>query len=213
MAITLTPNMFSLTRKVKCMGVLLKSFSLAMLAGSLICSAAMADDADADGPYITPQKDVDITYSMLSPFPKEPPTQQRMRWSVARLQQRVDPAKTETYMITDYKQKKLTVVDPIRKIVTTMPAPGAALTLPGVKATGDYHRTGEANVAGLHCTEWHAVDTEGRPSEVCYGDDGVLLRVVQRGLVMVKAIKVDYAPQPESIFTPPSNFRTLQPAH
>ncbi|QNT77341.1 hypothetical protein [Entomobacter blattae] len=195
--------------------------SLALLAGVALLAeqafqplVAWAEEKERQAPYVTPQRDVDVTYSLLSPFPKEPPALQRMRWSVSTLRQRVDPAKTETYMVTNYRNNTLTVVDPVRKIITITPAPGGKIALPGEKpSTGEYRAQGKATLVGLSCTDWHVTDTEGRPSDVCYTDDGIMLRVVQDGLVMVRATKIDFTSQPDSVFEAPSDYRKIQPQH
>lgn len=183
-----------------------------MKAQSADASKGVKVDTD-ENPYITPQKDVDVVYAIAGAMPGLPPFHQRMRWSVGEWKQRIDSQGVDTYMVTDYHQKQLVVLNPELKKKTTMPAPGDAILAPGQKPSGDYLKVGEATVAGQHCNEWEMVDSEGNTNDICYTDDGVMLRVVRNNIPLVVALKVVYAQQDPKLFQVPSNLTELAPAH
>ena len=186
------------------------------VAGVLATSSvgrAHAADATAQSPFVTPQHDVDVTYTIYPPHASQMSLKQRMRWSEARMTQRIDPGNTDTYMITDYRAKTLTVIDPDRRIRTIVPAPGAAAVDPSRRAEGTWLRTGSATVAGHACTLWQTSDTDQRPSEICYTDDGVMLEVVRDGKVMVEASTIDTAPQDSATFDVPSGLKEVRAAN
>ncbi|CAI3924612.1 unnamed protein product [Commensalibacter communis] len=174
-------------------------------------SKGLKVDADQN-PFITPQHDVDVVYAIAGAMPGLPPFHQRMRWSVGEWKQRIDSQGVDTYMITDYKKQQLVVLNPELKKKTTMPAPGDSILAPGQRPAGDYMKVGEATVAGQHCNEWQIIDSEGNPNDICYTDDGVMLRVVRNNIPLVVALKVNYAPQDAKLFQVPSNLTELAPA-
>lgn len=172
------------------------------------------EKVEADqNPFITPQRDVDVVYAIAGAMPGLPPFHQRMRWSVGEWKQRIDSQGVDTYMITDYKNQQLVVLNPELKKKTTMPSPGDSILAPSQRPTGDYMKVGEATIAGQHCNEWQIVDSEGNPNDICYTDDGVMLRVVRNNIPLVMALKVVYAPQDTKLFQVPSNLTELAPAH
>ncbi|MBB2159602.1 hypothetical protein [Gluconacetobacter sacchari] len=185
----------------------------AALAVALAHAAGPAARAAEDAPFVTPQRDVDIRYALASPDPSVPLQHQRMRWSAGTRRQRVDPEGSATYMITDYRAGRLTVVDLARGARTVIPAPGPALSEPGQRAPGDWSRGETLLVAGEQCTVWHTRDTDGRVSDVCYSDEGDLLQAAQGDRIVVRAEQVSHAAQPEAIFVPPDGLRTIQAAH
>ena len=186
------------------------------LAGALLLLAGPARAQPADRPFVVPQRDVDVTYAVPVP-PQDGRTRtvavavsQRMRFSIDPLRQRVDPPGTGTYMITDYAARRLIVVQPDRHLATSLPAPGGPIAPHGVRATGDYRRLGPQTIAGTACTEWATGDQSGNPSIVCLTDDGVMLRAVQGGQVLLQAVQLSYAPQPAAVFAPPDGYRLQQ---
>ncbi|WP_342628245.1 hypothetical protein AAC691_20170 [Nguyenibacter vanlangensis] len=186
---------------------------------SLPARAATVPGADTSGadasaaPFVTPQCDVDVTYSVAAPDPAVPAIRQRMRWSSATLRQRVDPAGSATYMLTDYRARTLTVIDLARNVRTTIPAPGSAVTRPGQRAPGSWIHGATMLVAGQPCTAWQTADTDGQASEVCYSDDGVMLQATRNGHVMVRAETVRRTAQPDAVFAIPAGLRDLPAAH
>lgn len=167
---------------------------LALLAGAA---------AAAERPPITPQRDVDITYRLAQPAPDAPPLQQRMRWSVATGKLRVDPPSPGLYLIVDYRTKRMAVVKLAERAVLDMSGAGPGLV--GAPA-GAYRREGDAQVAGLPCTNWLTTDAAGRETALCLTADGVMLRAGQGGATLLEAISVQYGPQDPAAFVPPDGF-------
>jgi hypothetical protein len=181
---------------------------LLMVAGGT-SSARAADDA----PFVTPQQDVDVTYSIAAPDPSVPTVRQRMRWSERTRRQRVDPEGSAVYMVTDYGARSLSVIDLAHRARTMLPAPGPALSAPGQRAEGSWSRGATMLVAGQSCTVWRTPDMDGHASDVCYSDDGVMMQVVQGGRLMVRAESVARAAQPDSVFAIPPGLKDIAAAH
>ncbi len=192
-------------------------------AGCLLGTAATAQDIP--NPFVTPQRDVDVTYLVAGPAPApadagpaalQPPSvmAQRMRWSVSLWSQRLDPP-GNAYMITDYRARRILVVDPRHATATLLPLPatrpGGGVQAPGLRATGRYGRLGDDKVAGTPCTEWRTIDDSGADSVICLTPDGVLLRARHAGKVLLVASRVSYAPQDPSLFAAPPGTRVEQP--
>ncbi|MFT9455531.1 hypothetical protein [Komagataeibacter saccharivorans] len=184
-----------------------------LVAGLLLAGAGHASAATDETPFVTPQNDVDVTYTIYPPHDTKEVMTQRMRWSSGRMMQRVDPGNATTYMVTDYHAGTLTVVNPEQKIRTVIPAPGAGNVQMGQRAQGNWLRTGTATVANIPCTLWQTQDTDQRSSEICYTDDGVMLEVIRDGKVMVEATAVTRAPQADGVFAIPSGLKELRAAH
>ena len=179
-------------------------------------SPAWAASDLSDRPFVVPQRDVDVIYAVPVPVqagegqvPSGAVTQ-RMRFSIDPLRQRVDPPGPGTYMITDYPAGRLIVVQPDRHLATSLPAPGGPIAPQGVRATGDYRRLGPQAIAGARCTDWATGDQSGNASIVCLTDDGVLLRAMQGGQVLLQAVQVAYGRQPADVFSVPAGYRLLQ---
>ncbi|ASC04596.1 hypothetical protein S101468_00325 [Acetobacter pasteurianus subsp. pasteurianus] len=77
----------------------------------------------ADAPVVTPSVDADVLYELNS-AQGDAHTQQRMRWQVSSLRQRLDPQNSDVFMITSWTDHTLTVVDTARKRASVMPVPG-----------------------------------------------------------------------------------------
>lgn len=176
---------------------------------------ARADETAApalSGPYVTPSVDVDVQYEMPSPDGGSP-VHQEMRWQVVSLRQRVDPENSVIYMITSWQDHTLTVVDTLKHRISRMPVPGAALTPPGKVAPGPFQRLGTDFVAGQYCVNWRTTDQDGRQSDACYTDDGIMVRAAQQGRVMVRAVSVTRGPQSDAVFAVPTGYAVVAPAH
>ncbi|WP_239020210.1 hypothetical protein [Novacetimonas pomaceti] len=198
------------------MGILLLASAVMVHGAARAADAAGEKPAAAsagEAPFVTPQHDVDVTYTIYPPHDAQATMTQRMRWSEAKMTQRIDPGNTGTYMITDYRDRTLTVIDPDRRMKTVIPAPGAASVDPSRRAEGSWLRTGSATVAGHACTLWQTSDTDQRPSEICYTDDGVMLEVVRDGKVMVEATSIATIPQDSAVFDVPSGLKEVHAAH
>nr|WP_321986494.1 hypothetical protein [uncultured Lichenicoccus sp.] len=197
----------------------------ALLAALALIVGSATGAADAANPFVTPQRDVDVTYliagpraspARTAPSALQPPSvmSQRMRWSASLWSQRLEPA-GNAYMITDYRARRILVVDPRRAIATLLPLPatqpGGGVQAPGARATGRYDRLGEDAVAGISCTEWRTADDAGADSVICLTPDGVLLRARHGAQVLLVASRVSYAAQDPALFAAPAGTRVEQP--
>ena len=72
-------------------------------------------------------------------------------------------------------------------------------------------KDGQGAVAGHPCTEWQALDRQGRAALVCITEDGVLLRAGTPAEVRVSAISVQYAPQDAAAFRVPADYARVAP--
>jgi hypothetical protein len=160
-------------------------------------------------PPITPQRDVDITYTMAQPIQGGPPLSQRMRWSVAAGKLRVDPPSPGLYMIVDYHAKRMAVVKDSERAVLDLNA--AAPGLPGAPSGAAFTRGSVDQAAGLACTNWQTTDARGHPTQICITADGVLLRASEDGHTLLEATRVAYGAQDPAAFLPPDGYRHITP--
>jgi hypothetical protein len=157
-----------------------------------------------DQPTTTPARDVDITYRVAGP--KGPGSaEQRVRWDVADSRQRIDPPLPGLHIIIDTRTHHLASVRDAEKLALEIDQ-GDIAAVPG--GDGHYLRRGAATVAGLPCTVWQAGEAAGTP-ELCFTDDGVLLRVATSGQVVAEAVRVSYAPSNPADFQVPEDYRRV----
>jgi hypothetical protein len=179
-----------------------------LLLGAAIGSVAQAQDR----PATIPTRDVDLVYRMVQPDAPGGPRAlvQRMRWAVKAGKLRVDPPTAGFYMIMDYKTHRLETVRDGERMVMEMDASGAGLSL-GAPSAAAFVRGDTAVVAGLNCTNWETTDAAGEPTRACMTADGVLLRAVAAGRVLVEAVSVRYGPIDASVFRIPDDYQRLKP--
>lgn len=174
----------------------------ALLGLALLGLAPLAASAQ-DRPLTSPNRDVDVVYLMAGP---NSPLAQRLRWGVSLGKLRVDPPTPGLFVIIDTASHTVQAVREGDRSVVQMAGAGG---VPGVSAEGQFVRKGEAVVAGLGCTQWQTRDTGGRQVLACLTADGVLLRVEADGLVLLDAIRVEFAAQPEAVFRVPEDYRKI----
>jgi hypothetical protein len=184
----------------------MKHAAAAAIALLLTASAARA----ADRPPLTPQRDVDVVYLMVQVDSRGTPhlLRQRMRWAAAAAKLRVDPPIPDLYMVMDLRAHRMSAVRPGRKAVVETASPDSAL--PGMGGSS-FARGAQDSVAGLACTDWLTQDVNGTPTRACITADGVLLRAVAAGRVLLEAERVDYAAQDQSVFRIPDDYTRLTP--
>ncbi len=188
-------------------------FSAAVTLALLTVSGAAAAQ---ERPAIFPTRDVDITYRMVQ---ADAPggarlLEQRMRYAVAARKLRVDPPSPGLYVIVDYATHHLETIREAERMVMETDAPGAmpgGAPSSGASSSGAFKRHGVAEVAGLRCTEWETKDASGEPTLACLTDDGVLLRAVGGGRVLLEAAKVTYGTIDPAAFRIPDGFSRLTP--
>lgn len=158
------------------------------LAGLLLVAAA----PEPGRPPPLPTRDVDVTYATGT-------LTQRMRWSAAERKLRVDPPSVGLHIITDFRAGKAYAVRDGDRTVLTTPAAEPAGKAP-------LRRVSQDRVAGLDCTEWETVDSNGQPTVACITADGVLLRARGGGRVLVEATRVDFSRVDGSVFVVPGDY-------
>ncbi len=170
--------------------------------GVMVATSALA----AGHPPTMPQRDVDVTYRMVQPVEGGPELHQRTRWLVASGLMRVDTPSPDLYMIMDYRTKHVAMVKVNDRAVLDVAS--ASLVAPGA-SRGSYTMKDSAVVAGVPCTDWETVDAAGQPTLLCLTADGVMLRASQKGVVLLEATAVSYAPQDPALFRAPDGFRHI----
>ncbi len=171
----------------------------------LLLACATIPASGQDAPVLQPMRDVDVTYRVPVPGGADASLLQRLRWSAARRQQRVDLPAAGNWMVLDFNAHRMALVRDESREVVDLPSPPGA----GQPGTG-YARAGTATVEGLACTEWRTMDTRGQTTLACYTEDGVLLRATAGTRVLMQAIHVAYAPQPPELFQPPAGYTHQQ---
>jgi len=123
---------------------------------------------------------------------------------------RLDTPTPGVYVIVDYLAQTMAMVsDGDRGVLDLLVPPGG---LPGQASAARYSRLGEAMVAGLPCTDWETVDSQGQAAIACFTADGVLLEARQGGAVLVQAVRVAYGPLDAGLFTVPPGYSHDVPA-
>jgi hypothetical protein len=173
--------------------------AFALAAWWLAAAAAPADPA----PRVNPTRDVDITYKVPVPSNANTAILQRLRYSAALREQRVDLPTSGNWMVLNYATHRMAMVRDESREIVDLPAPEAT-TQPN--AGGVFVRVGTATVANLACTEWRTHDTNGQETIACYTDDGVLLRARGPRGTMMEAITVWYATQGPEVFALPAGY-------
>ncbi len=176
------------------------------LAGVLLLASSAAF-ADAP-PAVQPQRDVDVTYKVPVAGGQNMAILQRLRFSAALHRQRVDLPTSGNWMMLDFAAHTMALVRDQSKEIVDLPAPPSA-SQPG--AGEGFVKAGQAQVAGLDCTEWRTRDTRGQETIACYTDDGVLLRARGDRGVLMEAVEVGYRPQGPEVFALPEGYTHEQP--
>lgn len=184
------------------MGRVIGRVLLAML---VVAPAALAQ---ADRPVTTPTRDVDVVYRAVR---GDESVTQRSRWSAGGQKMRLDTPTPGVYLIADYAAHTLAMVsDRVHGVLDLQPPPGA---MPGQSISGSapFVRRGRREVAGLSCTDWETVDTEGEATTACFTDDGVLLEARRGATVLVQATRVAYGALDNSVFLVPPSYSHEKP--
>ncbi len=154
-------------------------------------------------PVVQPIRDVDVTYRVPVPGGDNTFLLQRLRWSAARRQQRVDLPTSGNWMVLDFNAHRMALVHDDTREIVDLPSPQSA-DQPGAGA--GYTMVGPATVAGLACTNWRTVDTRGRETLACYTADGVLLRAMSGTQMLLEAVRVGFDTQAASVFATPAGY-------
>lgn len=166
------------------------------LAVLLLASASRAEER----PPLFPTRDVDITYDVTRP--QQPKIRQRARWLANEHRERIEgPDKSAT--IFDRNAHEITLLNPAKRTFRTLE--GSPRQPPEPEAGVVLKRGAKSVIAGLHCTDWMwTEDVETRT--ICTTADGVLLRLVVDGAIIMQARSVSYGAQAAELFQVPSNY-------
>lgn len=176
-----------------------------LIAALLLASSAAFADAP---PAVQPRRDVDVTYKVPVAGGNNVAILQRLRFSAARHRQRVDLPTSGNWMMLDFAAQTMALVRDQSKEIVDLPAPASA-SQPG--AGEGFVKAGQAQVAGLDCTEWRTRDTRGQETLACYTDDGVLLRARNDSGTLMEAVQVNYTTLPASVFALPEGYSHQKP--
>jgi hypothetical protein len=108
----------------------------------------------------------------------------------------------------DFTTHRMAMVRDESREIVDLPAPDDS-ALPNNGAS--FVRVGQANVAGLECTEWRTRDTRGDETVACYTPDGVMLRARNDSQVLMQAISVHYGALAEGAFALPDGYSHQRP--
>jgi hypothetical protein len=186
----------------------------ALLATQLAALLAAPGARAEDRPATMPTRDVDVTYLMLQQDAPGGPQmlEQRMRWAVADGRLRVDPPTPGLWIVIDYHARRLTTVRDKERSAVQMDADTARI-LPNPDVQGGsatpFTARGQDNVAGLACTNWETRDAAGTPTLACITEDGVLLRAVAAGQILLEAATVNYGTLNKAVFEVPAGYQLL----
>ena len=187
-----------------------------MIRGTLLVAAALLAvistvppaGAQADRPATLPTRDVDVTYRTGAGGRA---ISQRSRWSATERKMRLDTPTPGVYAIVDYAAGTMAMVSEQSRGVLDLPVPAGGM--PGQAAPGgaSFTRRGNAQIAGVPCTEWETRDLAGQATLTCFTDDGVLLQARHGAQVLVQATRVAYGVLDAAAFAVPPGYAHQAP--
>jgi hypothetical protein len=158
-----------------------------------------------DPPRVVPRADVLVVYDQGSGQPRT-----RMAFSSAAEAFRFDEDGSDMYVLELIADPGWLTVVPQHRAAALVEA--TSPWSPGVRFT----RIGSDTIAGIACTDWAmtAPTSPGSagttsPRALCLSDDGVLLREVSDGLVILLAVSVEWMAQDEARFRLPPDYRRI----
>jgi hypothetical protein len=180
-----------------------------MLRAAFLLALLAASPARAqDRPAVFPTRDVSVAYHVETEAPAAP-HDLRVEFAARAGRLRIDGG-PQGYMLVDRGARRASMVIVPAQMVMDMPpggGPARALMLDG---SMQFSRRGRDRVAGLACTVWDVRSGRGSGT-ACITADGVLLRAVAAGRVLLEAERVDYAAQDQSVFRIPDDYTRLTP--
>lgn len=182
------------------------------------CLHGMLPAQAEKAPPLMPTRDAAVTYRVTGGNGVEKNSPEiRMHFRAEDGLMRVDTPGHDSYAIIDRRDDRMTVVLNARHIYMDVPAGTLGDRAFMLSSSMKFRKLGTDSIAGLPCTRWQVTARDGSGT-ACVTDDGVVLMATgadtgdkhSGGLV---AVAVDYAPQPESLFHPPPQFRRLDLSH
>ncbi len=173
---------------------------VAMIAAIILLLDGTQLRANKHQPQLQPTRDVDIVYRVTRPH--QPVIVERVRWLASEHLERIDgPDKSAT--IFDRKRHEITLLNP--KTHTFLRIEGTARELAGPARGAALSRGPNSVAAGMRCVDWSWMQDIERHT-ACMTPDGVLLRLVVGGKIIMEARSVKYRYQPPELFQVPRNY-------
>jgi hypothetical protein len=187
-----------------------------ILGGALLALAPLC--RAAEHPSLQPSRDVAVQYHVEArdAGAESRPQMIRMWWTDHGGMLRIEMAGQPSYVLADFRTRRMTMVLPSRK--TTLELPLDPHLAPGFVIPDDVAMTprGSDTVAMTPCTLWDLKGPSGT-GRACITQDGVLLRaeghVGAEAAGAIEAVSVAYGPQPPRLFTVPDGFRRMDLKH
>ncbi len=180
---------------------------LAMLIGLGGAGGAAAQDHP---PYM-PTRDVAVEYKVKS-GPDDAPQHIHMMFTAGGDRVRVEPPGMPGYSVIDRTAQRMMMVFPDRHAYMELPFDPEKRRSFAFNDSMKFTRKGTDTVAGVPCTIW-TVQTEKTTGIACVSEDGVILRGQGAGEnagSSMEAVKVEYGPQPDSLFQPPADYKKVE---
>jgi len=188
--------------------------AIAALAALLTASPALGQ------PLIHPTRDVAVDYQASGRSDASDPMQSglvRMFWTGHGAQARVELSGMPIWGIVNFARDRLTVVFSFQHGYAQMPLDREGIPGLSVPRDATMTRIGTGTVVGLGCTVWR-VQWRGDQGTACITTGGLVLRAKGQtgrggGSGSLRAVRVEYGPQPAGLFTPPAGFRRIDLPH
>ena len=188
------------------------------VAVSVALAALLGASPAMSQPLIHPTRDVAVEYQARGRQDASSPVESgliRVFWTAQGERARVELAGMPIWGIVDLARDRLTVVFSFQHGYAEMPldrdgVPGLSVP-PGATMT----RIGTGTVVGLGCTVWR-VRWKGDHGTACITTGGLVLQAEGQaggGGGSLRAVRVQYGPQPAGLFTPPAGFRRIDLPH
>ncbi len=166
-------------------------------------------------PTLRPTRDVVVQYNVSgSAGGPGKSSEVTIHYKAGGQRMRIEPQGQPGYMIVDRTTGHMDMVMPAQRVYMDLPYdPKKIMNFEQNDAR--FSRRGTDTVAGLQCTVYD-VENRGHSGQVCLTDDGVMLRAHGGGAQhsgRLRAVKVTYETQPDSLFTPPPGFHKMDAQH
>jgi hypothetical protein len=177
---------------------------------AMLLALAAGPAAAADRPPLMPTRDVDVVYMMIQSDARGAPrvVEERMRWAAGAGLLRIDPPTPGLWIVVNTRTRRMSTVRESDHSVLDIES---AQAMPAPPPNADFLRHGTDTVADVPCTEWRTTDMTGEATLACITEDGVLLRAIAAGGVLLEALHLSYAAQNLSVFEIPQDYRRIQP--
>jgi hypothetical protein len=165
-----------------------------------IASALLTSAWAEERPQLLPTRDVDITYDVTRS--QRPKVRERVRWLAGEHLERAESS-GRSITIFDRNAHEVTLLIPANRTYRKLDGAPRRRSEPDPDAV--LKRGSGAAIAGLSCTEWSWTE-DVETHTICATADGVMLRLIVDGLIVIEARTVTYAPQRAALFRVPPDY-------